>query len=95
MFVLILKEGKPYKQCLDVAQAFPGSEAGVSSTLTSSTLFQSRQIEVCDLSSQKSCLTESESQQHLSSNILKLQLPFRLPNASFYNGKEEVFLFQI
>jgi len=54
IFVLISKEGKPYNLSLDVAQAFPGSEAGVSSTLISSALLQPRQIEVCNLSSQKS-----------------------------------------
>ena len=70
-FVLTLKEGKPYNLSLDVEQAFPGSEAGISSTLISSALLQPRQIEVCDLSSQKSQLNESESQQHLTSNISK------------------------
>ena len=55
-FVLTLKEGKPYNLSLDVEQAFSGSEAGISSTLKSLSLFQPRQIEVCDLSSQKSQL---------------------------------------
>ena len=61
-FVLTLKEGKPYNLSLDVEQFFPGSEVGISSTLKSLALFQLRQIEVCDLSSQKSQLNESESQ---------------------------------
>ena len=51
-FVLTLNERKPYNLSLDVEQAFPGSEAGISSTLTSLALFRSRQIEVCDVSSQ-------------------------------------------
>ena len=70
-FVLTLKEGKPYNLSLDVEQAFPGSEAGISSTLISLSLLQPIHIEVCDLSSQKSQLNESESQQHLTSNNSK------------------------
>ena len=75
-FVLTLTERKPYNLSLDVEQAFPGSEAGISSTLTSLTLFQLRKIELCDLSSQKSQLNESESQQHLTSNNSKASTPF-------------------
>ena len=45
---------EPYNLSLDVRKAFPGSEAGVSSTLISLSLFQPRQIEVCNLSSQNS-----------------------------------------
>ena len=52
-FVLILTERKPYNLSLDVEQAFPGSKAGVSTTLISLALFLQEHIEVCDLSSQK------------------------------------------
>ena len=90
IFVLISKEENPYNLSLNVSQNFPGSEAGISFTLIRFALLQPRRIGVCNLSSQKSQLTESESQQHLTSNILKLELPLRLPNASFYSGKEEV-----
>ena len=48
-FELTSKEGKPYNLSLDVEQAFPGSEVGISSTLTSLSLFRLRQIEVYDL----------------------------------------------
>ena len=51
-FVLNLKERKPYNLSLDVEQAFPRFEAGISSTLTILALFQPIHIEVCDLSSQ-------------------------------------------
>ena len=54
IFVLISKKENPYNLSLDVEQDFPGSEAGVSFSLTSSALLQPRQIEVCNLSSQKS-----------------------------------------
>jgi len=54
IFVLISKEENPYNLSLDVAQDFPGSEAGVSFTLTSSALLQPRKVEVCNLSSKKS-----------------------------------------
>ena len=82
-FVLNLKEGKPYNLILDVEQAFPGSEAGISSTLTSLTLFQLRKIELCDLSSQKSQLNESESKQHLTSNSYKALTPLEATQCLF------------
>ena len=53
-FVLTLKEGKPYNLSLNVEHAFPGFEVGISSTLIRSALLQPRQIEVCNVSSQKS-----------------------------------------
>ena len=53
---------EPYNLSLDVEHAFPGFEAGVSSTLISLALFLQEHIEVCDLSSQKLSGKESKSQ---------------------------------
>ena len=58
---------EPYNLSLDVEQAFPGSEAGVSYTLISLALFLQEHIEVCDLSSQKLSIKKSKSQQHFTS----------------------------
>ena len=75
---------EPYNLSLDVEQAFPGSEARVSSNLISLALFLQEHIKVCDLSSQKLSRKKSKYQQHFNSITLKLELPLRLPNASFY-----------
>ena len=66
-FVLTLNEVKPYNVSLDVEQAFPRSEAGVSNILISLALFLQENIEVCDLSSQNLSRKESKSQQHFTS----------------------------
>ena len=58
---------EPYNLSLDVEQAFPRSEAEVSSTLRSLALFLKEHIEVCDLSSQKLNRKKSKSQQHFTS----------------------------
>ena len=53
IFVLTSNKENLYNLCLDVVQVFLGSEAGISSNLTSIALFEPRQIEMSDLTSQK------------------------------------------
>jgi len=53
IFVLTLKIENLYNLCLDVVQVLPGSEAGISFTLTSIALFELRQMRMSDLTSQK------------------------------------------
>ena len=53
IFVLTSNIENLYNLCLDVVQVLLGSEAGISSTLTSIALFELRQMEMSDLTSQK------------------------------------------
>ena len=87
LIVLILKiTEEPYNLSLDVWKAFPGSEAGVSSTLISLALFLQEHKEVCDLSSQKLSRNKSKSQQHFNSIIHKAwTLILNLQNINLQN----------
>ena len=52
IFVLTSNKENLYNLCLDVVQVLSGSEAGISSNLTSIALFEPRQIEMSDLTSE-------------------------------------------
>ena len=75
---------EPYNLSLDVRKVFPGSEAGISSTLISLALFLQGKKEVCDLSSQKLSRKKSKSQQHFSSVTHKDSTPILNLHLTFY-----------
>ena len=102
LIVLILKyTEEPYNLSLDVRKAFPGFEAGVSSTLISIALFLQEHKEVCDLSSQKLSRKNTKSQQHFNSIthkawtlILNLQNPWKILGANIRRWANFPWFFQ-
>ena len=90
IFVLTLKIENLYNLCLDVVQVLPGSEAGISFTLTSIALFELRQMRMSDLTSHKVLVNWDWISTAFNFKYLKLELPLRLPKASFYSEREEV-----
>ena len=88
LIVLTLKIEELYNLwCLDVVQAPPKVQAGISSNLTSLTLFPMRSKKVCNLSSQAQLgrlnSKNISPQKYSAFNLLSNQ-----PNASLYSAEE-------